>query len=169
MQMIISLLLIVFALIGSPLFCILAGFALFAFSWSEGASSAVIVEAYRLASAPTLLTIPLFTLAGYILAESKAPQRLLRFAQASLGWLPGGVPIVSLIICAFFTAFTGASGVTIIALGGLLYPMMKGKAIQRVLIWDYSLPQVHLDCFSLQVLPSSFMELWPRWILINFS
>lgn len=86
--------------------------------------SAVAVEIYRLASAPTVLTIPLFTFAGYVLAESKAPLRLLRLSEALLGWLPGGVAIVCLFVCAFFTAFTGASGVTIIALGGLLYPIL---------------------------------------------
>lgn len=99
-------------------------FSLVAFHFADIETSAVIVEIYRLASAPTLLTIPLFTFAGYMMAESKSPARLLRLAQASLGWMPGGVAIVSLVVCAFFTAFTGASGVTIIALGGLLYPML---------------------------------------------
>lgn len=98
------------------------GLAAFHFAGIE--MSAVAVEIYRLASAPTVLTIPLFTFAGYVLAESKAPQRLLRLSDALLGWLPGGVAIVCLFVCAFFTAFTGASGVTIIALGGLLYPIL---------------------------------------------
>jgi tripartite ATP-independent transporter DctM subunit len=113
--------------IGVPLFVIMALAALVAFSFTDVATSAVAVEIYRISSAPTLLTIPLFTFAGYIMAESKAPQRLLRFAEASLGWMPGGIAIVSLVICAFFTAFTGASGVTIIALGGLLYPILKNE------------------------------------------
>ncbi|EQC46757.1 TRAP transporter, DctM subunit [Bacteriovorax sp. BSW11_IV] len=115
------------ALLGTPLFIVMSLAALGAFTLSEVDVSAVAVEIYRLASAPTLLTIPLFTFAGYIMAESKAPARLLRFAEAALGWLPGGVAIVSLVICAFFTAFTGASGVTIIALGGLLYPILKNE------------------------------------------
>ncbi|MBT3583448.1 MAG: TRAP transporter large permease subunit [Halobacteriovoraceae bacterium] len=113
--------------IGVPLFIIMALSALVAFSFTDVQLSAVAVEIYRIASAPTLLTIPLFTFAGYILAESKAPKRLLRLAESALGWLPGGVAIVSLVICAFFTAFTGASGVTIIALGGLLYPILKDE------------------------------------------
>lgn len=115
---------LLFALFGAPIFAVMAAFALAAFSFSGVETSAVSVEIYRLASAPTILTIPLFTFAGYVLAESKAPLRLLRLSQALLGWLPGGVAIVCLFVCAFFTAFTGASGVTIIALGGLLYPIL---------------------------------------------
>jgi tripartite ATP-independent transporter DctM subunit len=102
----------------------MAAFSLTAFYFSGVELSAVAVEIYRLAGAPTILTIPLFTFAGYVLAESKAPVRLLRLSRAFLGWMPGGVAIVTLFICAFFTAFTGASGVTIIALGGLLYPIL---------------------------------------------
>ncbi len=102
----------------------MAALALTAFYFSGIELSAVAVEIYRLASAPTILTIPLFTFAGYVLAESKAPLRLLRLSQALLGWLPGGVAIVCLFVCAFFTAFTGASGVTIIALVGLLFPIL---------------------------------------------
>jgi len=102
----------------------MSAFALAAFHFAGIEMSAVAVEIYRLASAPTVLTIPLFTFAGYVLAESKAPIRLLRLSEALLGWLPGGVAIVCLFVCAFFTAFTGASGVTIIALGGLLYPIL---------------------------------------------
>lgn len=112
------------ALLGAPIFAVMSAFALVAFYFSGIELSAVAVEIYRLASAPTIITIPLFTFAGYVLAESKAPVRLLRLSQACLGWMPGGVAIVCLFICAFFTAFTGASGVTIIALGGLLYPIL---------------------------------------------
>jgi C4-dicarboxylate transporter DctM subunit len=118
---------ILLALFGVPLFIIMGLSALVAFSFSGVEVSAVAVEIYRISSAPTLLTIPLFTFAGYMMAESGSAKRLLRFAEASLGWLPGGVAIVSLVICAFFTAFTGASGVTIIALGGLLYPILKSE------------------------------------------
>ncbi len=113
------------ASLGLPIFIVMSALALVAFTFAEIDVSAVIVEIYRIASAPTLLTIPLFTLAGYIMAESKSPVRLLRLAQASLGWLPGGIAIVGVVICAFFTSFTGASGVTIIAIGGLLYPILS--------------------------------------------
>jgi tripartite ATP-independent transporter DctM subunit len=117
----------ILALLGTPLFIIMALIGLTAFSFVDIQTSAVAVEIYKISSAPTLLTIPLFTFAGYIMAESGAPKRLLRFAESAFGWMPGGIAIVSLIICAFFTAFTGASGVTIIALGGLLYPILRAE------------------------------------------
>lgn len=118
---------IAFALIGTPLFIIMALAALVAFHFSGIELSAVSIEIYKISSQATILTIPLFTFAGYMMAESGSPKRLLRLADAALGWLPGGVAIVSLVICAFFTAFTGASGVTIIALGGLLYPILMNE------------------------------------------
>lgn len=112
------------AILGVPLFVIMSLAALVAFSFSGVEVAAVAQEFYRISSAPTLMTIPLFTFAGYLMAESKSPQRLLRLAETGLGWLPGGISIVALVVCAFFTAFTGASGVTIIALGGLIYPIL---------------------------------------------
>jgi len=121
----IGLFLLLFALFGSSLFVIIAAIALGAFYFAEIDSSAVIIELYRLANQPVLLAIPLFTFAGYLLAESKTPQRLVAISHAFFGWLPGGLGIVTLISCAVFTAFTGASGVTIIALGGLLYPVLQ--------------------------------------------
>ncbi|MBI5215926.1 MAG: TRAP transporter large permease subunit [Ignavibacteriae bacterium] len=118
------LILIAIALLGAPLFSLIGSIALLAFQGEGIDLSAVIVELYRIASAPTLMAIPLFTFAGYILAESKAPQRLVALSQAFFGWIPGGLAIVALVSCAIFTAFTGASGVTIVALGGLLYPIL---------------------------------------------
>jgi tripartite ATP-independent transporter DctM subunit len=112
------------AILGVPLFIIMSLAALVAFTFSGVEISVVAQEFYRISSAPTLMTIPLFTFAGYLMAESKSPQRLLKLAETGLGWLPGGISIVALIVCAFFTAFTGASGVTIIALGGLIYPIL---------------------------------------------
>jgi tripartite ATP-independent transporter DctM subunit len=112
------------AILGTPLFIIMSLAALVAFTFSGVEVSAVAQEFYRISSAPTLMTIPLFTFAGYLMAESKSPQRLLKLAETGLGWLPGGISIVALVVCAFFTAFTGASGVTIIALGGLIYPIL---------------------------------------------
>ncbi len=117
----------VLALVGVPLFIVMGLFALSAFTLAEVETSSIAVEIYRLASSSTLMTIPLFTFAGYLMAESGAPRRLLRFADAAIGWIPGGIAIVGLSVCAFFTAFTGASGVTIIALGGLLYPILKNE------------------------------------------
>lgn len=124
MEILLYFLVVIFALIGSPIFVIMTLISAIAFTFADIELSAIAIEIYKMASAPTLLTIPLFTFAGYLMAESKSPERLLKLASGALGWLPGGVAIVSLVICAFFTAFTGASGVTIIALGGLIFPML---------------------------------------------
>lgn len=119
-----SLLLILLALLGAPLFAVIAAAALLAFS-SAGTDLAVLAaEFFRLAEMPMLVAIPLFTFAGYLLSESQAPARLVRLSQALLGWLPGGLAVIALITCAFFTAFTGASGITIVALGALLLPAL---------------------------------------------
>lgn len=115
---------VVMALLGAPIFAVFSLLALTAFYFAEIDVTAVSIEMLRLSTHPTLLAIPLFTFAGYLMAESKTPTRLLNLAQAAFGWLPGGVAIVSLFVCALFTAFTGGSGVTIIALGGLLYPIL---------------------------------------------
>ncbi len=122
--LIIGILLLLLALFGTSLFVIIAAIALIAFYFEGIDSSAVIIELYRLASQPVLLAIPLFTFAGYLLAESNTPKRLVNLSRAFFGWIPGGLAIVTLVSCAIFTAFTGASGVTIIALGGLLYPVL---------------------------------------------
>ncbi len=112
------------ALFGAPLFIIFGAISLISFHSAGIDSSATIIEMYRLASAPTLVAIPLFTFAGYLMAESRTPERLVAVAKPLFGWMPGGLAIMTIVACAFFTAFTGASGVTIIALGGLLYPIL---------------------------------------------
>ena len=117
--------LIALALLGAPLFAVIAAGALLGFYRAGIDLSAVAIEFYRLAEMPILLAIPLFTFAGYLLGESRAASRLVRLSRAVLGWVPGGVGIVAVVICALFTAFTGASGVTIIALGALLYPALS--------------------------------------------
>ncbi|MEI8346133.1 MAG: TRAP transporter large permease subunit [Pseudomonadota bacterium] len=122
---IIFIIIILLALIGVPLFIILGLSALTCFSFAQVEVSSVAVEIFRISSVPTLVSIPLFTWAGFMMAESGSPKRLLRLARAVCGHFPGGIAIVALIVCAFFTAFTGASGVTIIALGGLLYPVLR--------------------------------------------
>ncbi|WP_456408985.1 TRAP transporter large permease [Caldithrix abyssi] len=116
--------LILLTLFGTPLFVIISGIALLLFHLAEIDSSAIIIELYRLTSQPIFLAIPLFTFAGYLLAESNTPRRLVNLSRALIGWLPAGLAIVALVSSALFTAFTGASGVTIIALGGLLHPIM---------------------------------------------
>jgi len=123
---------VICAICGAPLFVFFGGLALLLFAHNGIDTSAVIIEMYRMASAPALVAIPLFTFAGYMMAESKTPARLVNFTRALVGWMPGGLAIVCLIACAFFTAFTGASGITIIALGGLLYPVLiKEKYSER--------------------------------------
>lgn len=124
MTLVLIITLIALALLGLPLFIVLGAGALYA-CWATGLDSAtLIIELYRLANSPNLGAIPLFTFAGVVLAAGGAPQRLIRLFSALFGWLPGGLAIMTLTACAFFTAFSGASGVTILALGGLLYPML---------------------------------------------
>lgn len=123
-MMLAGLLLIVLAVLGAPLFAIIAASALLGFYHADIDLSVVPIEFYRLAEMPVLLAIPLFTFAGYLLSESRAPMRLVALTTAVLGWMPAGLAIVALLACAFFTAFTGASGVTIVALGALLYPAL---------------------------------------------
>jgi tripartite ATP-independent transporter DctM subunit len=118
------LLLVLLALLGAPLFAIIGAIAVLCFHAAEIDSSAVMVELYRIATNPTLVAIPLFTFAGYVLAESKTSHRLINLTKALFGFIPGGLAIVVLLTCAVFTAFTGASGVTIVALGGLLFPIL---------------------------------------------
>ena len=115
---------VLIALLGAPLFVVIGLSALLCFSSADIEPSALFIEFYRVASAPTLTAIPLFTFAGFVLARSKMPERLTRLSRAFLGGVQGGVAWMALGACAFFTAFTGASGVTIIALGGLLYPLL---------------------------------------------
>ena len=123
--MFIMLVLLVLGLLGMPLFAVIAASALFGFYSEEIDLAVVPIEFYRLASIPVLLAIPLFTFAGYLMGESGAATRLVRLTNAVLGWFPGGLAVVAIIACALFTAFTGASGVTIVALGALLYPALK--------------------------------------------
>lgn len=117
--------LVLLAALGAPLFAILGAIALIGFHAAGQEGIAVAVEFYRLSDMPALIAIPLFTLAGYILAESRTPQRLVRLTNALVGWLPGGLAIVAVLACTLFTAFTGATGVTIIALGAVLYPALR--------------------------------------------
>jgi tripartite ATP-independent transporter DctM subunit len=115
-------------LLGAPIFVIIGGIALLGFVVSNNyeidSSIAIIQEMYKIAEQPVFITIPLFTFAGYLMAESKTSERLINLSKAFFGWMPGGLGIVALIACSFFTVFTGASGVTIIALGGLLFPSL---------------------------------------------
>lgn len=119
------------ALVGAPLFTVIVAGALFGFHGAEIDLQVVVIEIFRITDTPILVAIPLFTFAGYLVGESRAPDRLVRLSRAWLGWLPGGLPVVALVVCAFFTAFTGASGVTIIAMGGLLYPALRNDGYKE--------------------------------------
>ncbi len=128
-----ALLIVAALLLGTPVFVAMSALALL-FFLKDGAAmgndpatsvSAVVAEVYRLISSPTLPAIPLLTGCGYVLAESGASHRLLRFFRALMGSLPGGLALIVIAVCALFTTFTGGSGVTIIALGGLVYPMLR--------------------------------------------
>jgi C4-dicarboxylate transporter, DctM subunit len=125
MSILVPLVLFLLALSGAPLFAVIAASALWGYYQTDVDLMVMAVEIYRIAEMPVLIAIPLFTFAGYLLGESKAPQRLVRITDAFLGWMPGGLAIVALVTCALFTAFTGASGVTIVALGALLVPALQ--------------------------------------------
>jgi len=111
-------------LFGAPVFVTLGGAALILLWGSGDGIASIPIDHYRLVTNPTLPSIPLFTLAGYLLAEGGASQRLMRVFQALFGRLRGGPAIVTAFLCAFFTSFTGGSGVTVLALGGLLMPVL---------------------------------------------
>ncbi len=110
--------------LGTPVFCVFAAVALWGWHTDGTSLSVVGTDLFRLSSNFVLITIPLFTFAGYLLGESNAPQRLVRCSRAFFGWMPGGLAVVSVVVCSLFTAFTGASGVTIVALGALLFPAL---------------------------------------------
>lgn len=113
--------LIMTAFLGVPLFIVLGGVALLLFARDFGALAVVANEGYEMLTGGTIPAIPLFTLAGFFLSESRAGERLVRLFRALFGWMPGGLVIAAVLVSTFFTTFTGASGVTILALGGLLY------------------------------------------------
>jgi tripartite ATP-independent transporter DctM subunit len=136
---------------GAPLFAVFAAFALYAYRSAGLDTSLVASEMGRLATMPLLQTLPMFALAGYVLANSRASERLVRIARAAFGWMPGGLAIVALVACTMLTAFTGASGVTIVALGGLILPALLAEGYRD----DFSLGLVTVGgCLGLLVAPS---------------
>ena len=119
-----AILIIAMGLMGVPLFAVILAATMLGFYTSDIDFSIIAAELYRLAETPMLLALPLFAFVGYILSESNTSERLLRLTRVFFGWMPTGLAIVSLVICAVFTAFTGASGITIVALGALLLPAL---------------------------------------------
>jgi tripartite ATP-independent transporter DctM subunit len=126
-----SIPILLLALLGAPLFLVITAIALLGFMTTGRPPADVTGEIGKLLQMDTLITIPLFTFAGYMLAESGAPRRIVTFCRALLGWMPGGMGIVTVVACAFFTTFTGASGITIVALGGLMLPMLLNQKYER--------------------------------------
>ncbi len=116
---------IVLALLGAPLFAVVLAAAMLGFLATDINLSVVAIEIYRITDTPLLVALPLFTFAGYVMAEAKTSERLMALTRALFGWMPAGLAIVGFVACALFTALTGASGVTIVALGALLLPMLK--------------------------------------------
>lgn len=131
MMLLFACLLLLAAALGAPLFAVIAGAAMLGFQSVDTPLTVMGIELYRIVDTPILLALPLFTFAGYVLGESKTSVRLVRLTQSLIGWMPGGLAIVAFLTCAFFTAFTGASGVTIVALGALLYPALKQAGYQE--------------------------------------
>ena len=125
------ILLVFIALIGAPLFTVIAAGGMLASHSADISPDILVIEMNRLASSPNMIAIPLFTFAGVLMSNGGAPQRLVNFYRAAFGWMPGGLAIVTIGSCAFFTAYSGASGVTILALGGLLYPILRGEGYKE--------------------------------------
>jgi tripartite ATP-independent transporter DctM subunit len=127
MILMLCILLVILVLLGLPIFIAILAAAMLGLTATGIDLSAILIETFRLANAPVLLAIPLFTFAGYLLGEGGTSRRLVRFSKSLLGWIPGGLGIVALATCSFFTAITGATGITIIALGGLLFPALLSE------------------------------------------
>lgn len=115
---------VLFALLGAPLFVVIVAAASAGFFFADIDLSVIAIELYRITDSTVLMALPLFTFAGFILSESKTADRLVNLSKAGLGWLPGGMVGIGLLTCAFFTMLTGGSGVTIVALGALLFPAL---------------------------------------------
>ncbi len=119
------ILLVVLALAGAPLFAVLMGAAMLGFYSADIELAIIAIELYRIVDTPLLVALPLFTFSGYLLTESNTSTRLVNLIQSVFGFLPSGLAVVAFVACAIFTALTGASGVTIVALGALLLPALK--------------------------------------------
>ncbi|MFC1866846.1 TRAP transporter large permease [Thermodesulfobacteriota bacterium] len=126
-----AILIIILIVMGLPIFVGILGAAMLGLHASQVSLSAIPIEIFRLAGSPVLLAIPLFTFAGYLLSEGNTSKRLVRFSRSLFGWIPGGLGVVALVSCSFFTALTGATGITIIALGGLLLPALISEGYKE--------------------------------------
>src|SRR5689334_11819807 len=125
-----ALVVLALTLMAMPLFAVMGGISMFGWLTEDRVElqhimyiAPNVLDEQKFLGSPILVTIPLFTFAGYLMAESRTPDRLVRFASAILGWMPGGLAMVCIFANAFFTTMTGGSGVTIVAIGGMLYPV----------------------------------------------
>lgn len=123
--------LLIALLAGAPLFAVLLGAAMLGFTATDIDLAVIAVEVYRIVDTPLLVALPLFTFSGYLLAEARTSERLVDLVQSLVGSLPSGLALVGFFACAVFTALTGASGVTIVALGALLLPAMVNAGYQE--------------------------------------
>ena len=119
--------LILAGLAGAPIFAVIGGIAMVMLQAAGGEPEVALIQIYSAHIDSDLIAIPLFTLTGFFLSESKAGERLVAAFRCLFSWMPGGMIIATVVICAFFTSFTGASGVTILALGGILYTILREK------------------------------------------
>jgi C4-dicarboxylate transporter DctM subunit len=131
MIIVMVILLMVVAFAGAPLFSVLLGAAMLGFYSSDIELAIIAIELYRLTDTPLLVALPLFTFAGYVLTEANTSTRLVNLVQSLFGFLPSGLAVVGFVACAIFTALTGASGVTIVALGALLLPALKAAGFEE--------------------------------------
>jgi len=174
--------LLILSLFGIPIFVVLGGLSLLLFFNNGVPTSAIPVETFRIVTNPVLPTIPLFTLAGYILAESGTNKRIMRLFKALFAWMPGGLAIAATLVCTFFTTFTGASGVTILALGGLLLPILINSGYKKKfavglltatgslgLLFPPSLPMILYGVFSGTSIADLFKNgILPGMLLVLF-
>ena len=142
MIILIALLIVGMIIMGMPIFVGILAAAILGLYVTQVSFSAIPIEILRLASSPILLAIPLFTFAGYLLGEGNTSGRLVRFSRSLFGWIPGGLGVVALVSCAFFTAITGATGITIIALGGLLLPALMSEGYKENFSLGFIAPMI---------------------------
>lgn len=131
MEWLAPVIIILLGLSGLPLYIVIVSLAMWGFHLADIDLFVVAIEIYRLTDIPILSALPLFTFAGYLLSESKTSERLVAVSKALLGWLPAGLAIVTLLVSAIFTAFTGATGATIVALGALLFPALVSEGYRE--------------------------------------
>ncbi len=173
-------------LLGMPLFAVLGGISILAWLTADEEKDRVLrriaanVLDDKFANSTILVTIPLFVFVGYLMAESKAPQRIVKAASSALGWLPGGLGIVCVIVSAVFTMLTGGSGVTIVAIGGLLLPVLIDQGYPRkfalglvttagavgLLLPPSPLVLIYCYVTRVDVMRTYYATLWPGLVLV---